>query len=346
MGRYIVRGVLNGLIVGILLGFFPGLFLGHRLGEDALTWGITQGVLDWLLGALGFGLVDGLLGIQVTEIRPAETFAWSWARMGWNLMKYTVFGLLGSLLLALLVGLISLLYIWIATGPTNLFSAFPDALSNAEYALLVTPFITLTSGLLGGLTGGFSGEILDVRNLTTPNQGIRRSARHSLLVGSVAALVGFLIGGVFGVGIALLRFRDPQALLSTSLIYGLVIGVLIGLISGLRNGGIACLEHLALRLLLWESGSTPWNYARFLDYAAERILLRKVGGGYIFTHRLLLEYFVPDEMNAINPSLEVEGMDATNRSLQLDAPLWECECGHQEDRSGIRFCPQCGRART
>jgi len=28
-----------------------------------------------------------------------------------------------------------------------------------------------------------------------------------------------------------------------------------------------------------------------LDYAAERILLRKVGGGYIFTHRMLMEYF-------------------------------------------------------
>jgi hypothetical protein len=29
----------------------------------------------------------------------------------------------------------------------------------------------------------------------------------------------------------------------------------------------------------------------FLDYAAERIFLRKVGGGYIFIHRLLQEYF-------------------------------------------------------
>lgn len=35
----------------------------------------------------------------------------------------------------------------------------------------------------------------------------------------------------------------------------------------------------------------PWIYPHFLDYAAERILLRKVGGGYIFVHRLLLEYF-------------------------------------------------------
>ena len=33
------------------------------------------------------------------------------------------------------------------------------------------------------------------------------------------------------------------------------------------------------------------NHARFLDYAAERIFLQKVGGGYIFVHRTLLEHF-------------------------------------------------------
>jgi hypothetical protein len=35
----------------------------------------------------------------------------------------------------------------------------------------------------------------------------------------------------------------------------------------------------------------PLNYPRFLDYAYDRILLRKVGGGYIFVHRLLQDYF-------------------------------------------------------
>jgi hypothetical protein len=29
----------------------------------------------------------------------------------------------------------------------------------------------------------------------------------------------------------------------------------------------------------------------FLDYTADRIFLRKVGGGYIFIHRMLLDYF-------------------------------------------------------
>jgi len=46
-----------------------------------------------------------------------------------------------------------------------------------------------------------------------------------------------------------------------------------------------------VRFLLWRAGAVPWHYVQFLDYAAERILLRKVGGGYIFIHRLLLDYF-------------------------------------------------------
>ena len=41
----------------------------------------------------------------------------------------------------------------------------------------------------------------------------------------------------------------------------------------------------------------PWNYARFLDYAAEELnFLQKVGGGYIFVHRYLLEYFAAMEL--------------------------------------------------
>jgi len=38
-------------------------------------------------------------------------------------------------------------------------------------------------------------------------------------------------------------------------------------------------------------GRIPWNYLRFLDAAADRVFLRKVGAGYIFVHRMLLDYF-------------------------------------------------------
>jgi hypothetical protein len=56
-------------------------------------------------------------------------------------------------------------------------------------------------------------------------------------------------------------------------------------------GGFACIQHVVLRLLLYRAGVIPWNYVRFLDHCTERIFLRRVGGGYIFAHRLLMEYF-------------------------------------------------------
>ncbi|MFM8333482.1 MAG: hypothetical protein ACKN9T_17535 [Candidatus Methylumidiphilus sp.] len=44
----------------------------------------------------------------------------------------------------------------------------------------------------------------------------------------------------------------------------------------------------------------PFNYVRFLDYAARLILLRKTGGGYEFPHRLLLDHFA--ERDAAKPA--------------------------------------------
>jgi hypothetical protein len=66
------------------------------------------------------------------------------------------------------------------------------------------------------------------------------------------------------------------------------------LISALQMGlvsGMACIKHLILRIILYFNRSIPWNYAAFLNYASDRILLRKVGGGYIFVHRALQEHF-------------------------------------------------------
>jgi hypothetical protein len=78
----------------------------------------------------------------------------------------------------------------------------------------------------------------------------------------------------------------PQGVQSkTSIIsWGLILGLLFG-------GGISCIQHLNLRLILWINGFIPSNLARFLDYASERIFMQKVGGGYIFIHRMLLEHF-------------------------------------------------------
>jgi eukaryotic-like serine/threonine-protein kinase len=52
-------------------------------------------------------------------------------------------------------------------------------------------------------------------------------------------------------------------------------------------------RHYILRFWLWRAGCTsaPWRYVAFLDNAVEQLILRKVGGGYIFRHGLLQDYF-------------------------------------------------------
>ena len=61
--------------------------------------------------------------------------------------------------------------------------------------------------------------------------------------------------------------------------------------------GGACIKHLVLRIILYRNGYIPWNYASFLNYASDRIFLRRVGGSYIFIHRMLQEHFA--RMNSV-----------------------------------------------
>jgi predicted lipid-binding transport protein (Tim44 family) len=173
----------------------------------------------------------------------------------------------------------------------------PDWLSLQRQQRLVTFVTSVMGGLFGGLFGGlldglYYGELFglrgglryglkdgltigEIRIQSLPNEGIRRSVLNALISGLIVVLILVLMGGLFG------GLRD-----------GLFFGLLGGLLGGLRFGGRACLHHFALRLVLWHNNFAPFNYVRFLDYAAARIFLHKVGGGYVFVHRMLLEYFV------------------------------------------------------
>ena len=66
---------------------------------------------------------------------------------------------------------------------------------------------------------------------------------------------------------------------------------IIGIYFWLNYGGLATMQHLTLRFILYINNRIPYNYSDFLDWASDTIILQKVGGGYIFIHRLLMEYF-------------------------------------------------------
>lgn len=116
---------------------------------------------------------------------------------------------------------------------------------------------------------GSSGDNLD--RTVTVNQGIWQSLKNGLLLSCMgfAGMIAF----------------------ATITNIPLVKAGLLGLTFGLLQGLPGCIQHLCLRLIFCLRGYIPWNLARFLNYATERIFLHKVGGGYIFIHRSLLEHF-------------------------------------------------------
>jgi hypothetical protein len=134
----------------------------------------------------------------------------------------------------------------------------------------------LAFGLIFGLIFGMVGEVRAER--TTPNEAIRRSARHALVAGLAVLLVvelGPLIGGVRGL---------------TGLAIGLLVWLPFALLVGLVFGGIAWLRHYVVRAWLTRTGVAPWRYGSFLEAMTQRSLLRRSGSAYLFVHRLLRDH--------------------------------------------------------
>ena len=243
-----------------------------------LLIGVGTGLAGLLLFGPPGGLIFGLIGMYLAkpdlvngEIEPAEKVSWSWANVKQKLVDSLFSGFKIGLFFVLLTILLSIVSILLSFGlHTGAVFGLNSSLSSLLTAGII---IMLGGGLLLIIQSGWTSELLDERLLIRPNQGIWRSGRHSLVV-------GLIFGGVGGLTFSFLA--NP--------VDGLVCGWILGLAVGLLNGGMACIKHALLRCCLWRAGVIPWNYTRFLDYGAERMFLHKVGGGYLFVHRLLLEY--------------------------------------------------------
>ncbi|HLO33893.1 MAG TPA: NACHT domain-containing protein [Anaerolineales bacterium] len=146
-----------------------------------------------------------------------------------------------------------------STGAWIEYRQFDAIVSNLLEGLPVFIIVWL---FLGGLTEA------EIEVKTSPNQGIRRSLLYSTISG--------ILSLVFA---ATTLSTNPLILLASYLV-----------ISD-WFGSYACSLHYILRFLLYRMGYMPLEYTRFLNYAVDRIFLRKIGGGYIFVHRLLMEHF-------------------------------------------------------
>jgi hypothetical protein len=245
----------SSLIVGIVI--LPGvmnfeLFPGLSLALTFMVW----------VGAL-------------RSIKTFETFKWSWPKVNHShrtlnseivfllqsvqilMLKFGLLGLNIGLLLGLRIGFLYGLRILLVSGST--------------IGLVVLLF-----------TGS---QCSEVQKSEKPNHGIFRSAQNSAIIGIFIFAIVVLFWGLYDL------LKNGYVLSHDLLSTGLFFSPFFGLLAGLLSGGIACIQHFVLRLIVYCKKYAPWNYTRFLNYATERLFLQKVGGGYIFVHRMLLEHF-------------------------------------------------------
>ena len=224
-------------------------------------------------GAAGALLLIGLLAAAVPtlsgrfllrgrlpfgRIETVESLGWSWP---WAALGFGIGALVGLGLGAL--------------------AAWLDRWTNTPWlALLPVAGGTLTmieNALLRG----------ELRLRTTPGQGVAQSRRNGLMVLGMVAAVVLVLGGA-AVAVAAVVGRGALVPAAAWLLW---LSLYLGVGSGLSFGLLAYLQHRRLRAILHDRGSFPADAAGFLNLAAERNLLRKVGGGYTFVHALLLDYF-------------------------------------------------------
>jgi hypothetical protein len=245
-----VFGLTGGLIYGIVGAFAGGMAAGLVLG---IVFGLGLAVL--------FGLEDIVVSERVRLKFDRELV--SELLIGWP-----IYGLIVMLVLGL----------------------FSDRAS--DLPLFFGPLI----GYMLGLTNMLFSDEGFVRRSTvfevdyrkhTPNAGIRQSlfaGLTGLLVFMISMATVFLIVWLFDeLGPNMSQWKDVLQI-------WLLLGLLFGPGVGLYFGWATVIKHYTLRLVLYLDGSMPLNYVRFLDYCVDRVLLRRVGGGYMFIHRTMMEH--------------------------------------------------------
>jgi hypothetical protein len=253
--------LVNGIISGSIVGLSTGL--------DRLRRGFPFEELGQMLPTLVFfgmigGAISGLGVRSLNHITLVETLSWNWSQFWKRAIPGSIVGLTGALAVALSYGL-----------SQGLRRGLHEGLSAA---LTLVLFGGLITGLIGGLTATVKAD------KASPNQGIKLSRKNSLAVFLAIWLsVGLSFGLIFGLIGRLVSGADLGV--------DLALGLIFGLIGGLNRGASTVIKHYSLRLILWLTRCTPFKFIKFLDYCAKLILLKKVGGGYIFIHRMLLEYF-------------------------------------------------------
>lgn len=268
--------------VGIIATFIVWLIIVSCLCIS----GQSDKLVNWFL----LGPAIGFYSAFQKEIKPIETLKLSWknALSGFTSVMIPMLKFWAITIISTMV--ISELY-FLVSEPTTI-SRFIISVKVIFLVSLIISILAISSTLMLSLVNalgiGLRGTALSKQQRITPNQGMWQSLRNVFSF----ALIGILSFSLISIGIrwllslifSLIGLRTTP--ITTWLVLALVLGLSVGLYPGL-----ACIQHLSLRVVLWKLNYIPRNYALFLKYATKRKFLQEVGGRYQFIHPLLQKHF-------------------------------------------------------
>lgn len=140
-------------------------------------------------------------------------------------------------------------------------------------------------GLCLGIIQGFR---VDIESKSYPNEGIIKSAQYSLLLTFIAFVIAFILA-IFSKDFAMSKDFAIS-----------ILAVYLMPVTDFGIGGLACIQHIALRITLSFEGFVSWKYTNFLNSCVDRLLLQRVGGRYQFFHTSLRDHFADMSNTEIN----------------------------------------------
>jgi hypothetical protein len=162
--------------------------------------------------------------------------------------------------------------------------------------LITILFVALPVGLvLGaalGLVAGLRASI--VESAPASNRWVIVHARNALAAGVMLGAGLGLCGAISAAAPAVLAHLTgnlvwPQVIIAVGV--GATCALVFGAVGALHYGGFSLLQHVIVRLILVTQRRIPWRLSHIASQAEDLAFLRRVGTGYIFIHRLMLEYF-------------------------------------------------------
>lgn len=231
--------------------------------------------VEMILIGLLLGLIIAIVFMIINRkglIRTIESSKWSFR----NIIKHGFKGMIKGGIGGILFGILLIL----------VFSLIGDTDIQELHGIIMTGAIGCVAG---AIAKGWKKSV--PQTTTEPNEGMKLTRKN--------AFKGIAIGFIGGVIIFPLYYLlDNEIVLKSGkiIIYiserSLLIGGILGYISWLWFGGRSIIQHYVLRFLIYIRGYCPLNFRAFLDYTSDHLrFTQRVGGGYIFIHRMLQEHF-------------------------------------------------------